>query len=103
MFRRRRNRQVEELAREPAREPNPNAALPHIRVLGWSEPASSLAMTETALGRPERPPEDLRPPPFHIRAVPIDESLGGVQRGVPRYTSLPNGAAGAPTTIPPPS
>jgi hypothetical protein len=77
MFRRRRNRQVEELATKPARQPNPNAAVPHIRVLGSSEPASSKAVADAALGGPERPPEDLRPPPFHIRAVPIDESLGG--------------------------
>jgi hypothetical protein len=77
MFRRRRNRQVEELAREPAREPNPNAAVPHIRVLGCSEPVPGESVAEATLGGPERPPEDLRPPPFHIRAVPIDESLGG--------------------------
>jgi hypothetical protein len=77
MFRRRRNRQVEELAREPARQLNPNAAVPHIRVLRCSDPAPSEAVAEAALGGPERPPEDLRPPPFHIRAVPIDESLGG--------------------------
>ena len=77
MFRRRRKRQVEELAREPARQLNPNAAVPHIRILGSSEPAPSHAVAESALGGPERPPEDLRPPPFHIRAVPIDESLGG--------------------------
>ena len=77
MFRRRRKRQVEELAREPARQLNPNAAVPHIRVLGSSEPASSKAVADAALGGPERPPEDLRPSPFHIRAVPIDESLGG--------------------------
>ena len=77
MFRRRRNRQVEELAKEPARQPNPNTAVPHIRLLGWSEPVPSEAAPEAALGGPERPPEDLRPPPFHIRAVPIDESLGG--------------------------
>jgi hypothetical protein len=77
MFRRRRNRQVEELAREPARETNPNAAIPHVRVLGLFEPAPSESVAEAALGEPERPPDDLRPPPFHIRAVPIDESLGG--------------------------
>jgi hypothetical protein len=34
-------------------------------------------VAEAALGGPERPPEDLRPSPFHIRAVPIDESPGG--------------------------
>jgi hypothetical protein len=77
MFRRRRNRQVEELAREPARQLNPNAAVPHIRVLRGSELAPSEAAAVAAMGGPERPPEDLRPPPFHIRAVPIDESLGG--------------------------
>jgi hypothetical protein len=77
MFRRRRNRQVEELAREPAREPNPNAAIPHVRILGFSDRTPSESVAEAALGGPERPPEDLRPPPFHIRAVPIDESLGG--------------------------
>ena len=77
MFRRRRNRQVEELAREPAREPNPNAAIPHVRILSCSERTPSESAAEAALGGPERLPEDLRPPPFHIRAVPIDESLGG--------------------------
>jgi hypothetical protein len=77
MFRRRRNRQVDELATKPARQPNPNAAVPHIRILGSSEPAPSQAVAEAALGGPERPPEDLRPSPFHIRAVPIDESPGG--------------------------
>jgi hypothetical protein len=56
MFRRRRNRQVEELAREPARQPNPNAAVPHIRVLGWSEPAPIEGEAEAALGGPEQPP-----------------------------------------------
>jgi hypothetical protein len=76
MFRRRTNRQVEQLAREPAQQPNPNAAIPHIRVLDWPEQASSEAVAEAALEGRERPPEDLRPPPFHIRAVPIDELLG---------------------------
>jgi hypothetical protein len=78
MFRRKKNRQVEELAREPVRQPNPNAAVPHIRVLGLSEPPPSDVATEAALEGPERPPEDLRPAPFHIHAVPpLDESPGG--------------------------
>lgn len=88
LFRRRWNLQVDELATKPARQPNPNvnAAVPHIRILGSSEPAPSQAVAEAALGGPERPPEDLRPPPFHIRAVPIDGSPVGEQRAVPRST-----------------
>jgi hypothetical protein len=75
MFRSRRNRRFEVLTREPAREPNPGSAVPHVRVLDATDEPTGEASVDPAPSGPERPPEDLRPPPFQIRAVPIDETL----------------------------
>jgi hypothetical protein len=83
-FRRRRAlRHLDSLAQHPARDLSPDAAVAHVRVLGeTSEPpvaarngASVLLPTgDTSV---ERVADEARNASDRLRAVPIDEPLGG--------------------------
>jgi len=45
---------------------NPDAAVPHVRVIETSQAPEGRGVAEAVPVGPERPPEDLRPPPFGV-------------------------------------
>jgi hypothetical protein len=87
-FRRRRAlRHLDILAQHPTREPSPNAAVAHVRVIGEPDnradggrddpavPIPPVLEVESAVS-PVSAREDPRPASQGLHAVPIDESLG---------------------------
>jgi hypothetical protein len=80
IFRQRRaNRRLEMLAEDPFRTSDPTAAATHVRLLDApgapGAPAGPAAAVEAdgPLDQGDRPPPDLRPSGFHVKAVPIDQ------------------------------